>query len=79
PVAGRMPGDMNVCLAEADVAYEDIVEMDEINTDCPATDVVLVIGANYVVNPAAKDDPGSPIYVMPILEAHNARTIMGIK
>ena len=63
-----MPGHMNVLLAEADVAYEDILEMDEINSDFPATDVVLVIGANDVVNPAAKDDPGSQFMVCRFLK-----------
>lgn len=79
PVAGRMPGHMNVLLAEADVPYEQLVEMDEINPDMPNVDVAIVVGANDVVNPAAYDDPGSPIYGMPIIDAHHAKNIIIMK
>ncbi|MBN2812548.1 MAG: NAD(P)(+) transhydrogenase (Re/Si-specific) subunit beta [Bacteroidales bacterium] len=79
PVAGRMPGHMNVLLAEANVPYEKLVEMDHINPDMPNVDVVIVIGANDVVNPAALDDPSGPIYGMPIILAHAAKNIIVIK
>ena len=79
PVAGRMPGHMNVLLAEAEVPYEALVEMDDINPELPQTDVVLVVGANDVVNPAARHDQGSPIYGMPIIDADRARFVIANK
>jgi len=79
PVAGRMPGHMNVLLAEADVPYERLVEMDDINPQFPETDVALVLGANDVVNPAAREDESSPIYGMPVLEVDRAQHVFVIK
>ena len=79
PVAGRMPGHMNVLLAEADVPYEQLKEMDVVNPEFPATDVVLVLGANDVVNPQAKNDKSSPLYGMPVLDVQEARTVFVIK
>ena len=79
PVAGRMPGHMNVLLAEAEIPYTDLVEMEDINPDMSQVDVCLVVGANDVVNPAAEHDKSSPIYGMPIIQAEKAHTIFAIK
>ena len=79
PVAGRMPGHMNVLLAEANVPYDQIYDLDDINGEFSSTDAVLVVGANDVVNPAAKSNPTSPIYGMPVLNVGEARTVIVLK
>jgi NAD(P) transhydrogenase subunit beta len=79
PVAGRMPGHMNVLLAEADVPYEQLIEMESANSMMPAVDVAIVIGANDVVNPAAREDESSPIYGMPIINVDQAKTVFVLK